>query len=119
MHRLTIHDTETREATCSECGPVKARRKGFTPQGNQQWLCPISLKNQPRYYVGGRESRRARRRPHLKYRGDQCVRCGLQHEDKRVFDVHHKDGNHSNNSPDNLETVCPTCHRLHHLGIAG
>jgi len=38
-----------------------------------------------------------------------CVRCGntLEHG----FHRHHKDGNPANNSIDNLELLCPECHR--------
>ncbi|MHC5058639.1 MAG: HNH endonuclease signature motif containing protein [Planctomycetota bacterium] len=30
---------------------------------------------------------------------------------KRSLDVHHRDGDKTNNDPDNLSTVCATCHR--------
>jgi hypothetical protein len=38
-----------------------------------------------------------------------CARCGnsLEHG----FHRHHKDGNPANNSLDNLELLCPECHR--------
>ena len=38
-----------------------------------------------------------------------CARCGnsLEHG----FHRHHKDGNHANNSIENLELLCPSCHR--------
>ena len=28
--------------------------------------------------------------------------------------IHHKDGNHYNNSPDNWEILCKKCHQHHH-----
>jgi 5-methylcytosine-specific restriction endonuclease McrA len=40
-----------------------------------------------------------------------CVKCGVKDKDKRFFDVNHKDGNHKNNNFDNLELLCPNCHR--------
>jgi len=38
-----------------------------------------------------------------------CTRCGnsLEHG----FHRHHKDGNHANNALENLELLCPSCHR--------
>ncbi len=60
-------------------------------------------------------------------RKDQCDACGFKpDEDDRftsitdakvrnaairsVLDVDHIDGNHSNNDPDNLQTLCKICH---------
>ena len=39
-----------------------------------------------------------------------CNRCGKQD----AKDVHHKDGNHLNNSLENLERICRSCHNLAH-----
>jgi len=39
-----------------------------------------------------------------------CERCGW----KGYCDIHHRDGNHSNNEKENLEILCPNCHRTHH-----
>jgi endogenous inhibitor of DNA gyrase (YacG/DUF329 family) len=39
-----------------------------------------------------------------------CEICGSQSR----LGLHHKDRNRTNNSPENLQTLCPTCHtRLH------
>jgi hypothetical protein len=39
-----------------------------------------------------------------------CEVCGSQSR----LGLHHKDRNRTNNSPENLQTLCPTCHtRLH------
>lgn len=43
----------------------------------------------------------------------ECVVC--KENDARVLQVHHKDGNHRNNSLDNLVWLCVNCHRLVHL----
>lgn len=42
-----------------------------------------------------------------------CKRCGAL----RASDVHHKDGDHQNNSPNNLERLCRRCHMLEHREI--
>lgn len=39
-----------------------------------------------------------------------CQRCGKP----SARDVHHKDGNHQNNSSENLERICRSCHNMEH-----
>lgn len=39
-----------------------------------------------------------------------CEVCGSTHS----IDVHHKDGNYHNNSPENLMIVCRSCHMKQH-----
>lgn len=39
-----------------------------------------------------------------------CAKCGASLE--HGFHRHHKDGNPANNSIDNLELLCPECHRV-------
>lgn len=40
----------------------------------------------------------------------KCERCGSIIN----VDVHHKDGNHNNNTPNNLELLCRSCHMKEH-----
>lgn len=54
-------------------------------------------------------------RQFLKIRGlvEKCSGCGYcEHSD--ILGVHHKDENRMNNSLDNLEVLCPTCHSMRH-----
>lgn len=52
----------------------------------------------------------------------RCNRCGITEEELqqrkpskvRYLLIHHKDGNHNNNSPDNWEILCKKCHQHHH-----
>lgn len=39
---------------------------------------------------------------------DSCQLCNKSH---RRLELHHKDGNHGNNNPDNVITLCPSCHK--------
>ena len=45
----------------------------------------------------------------------KCFQCNERR--MRMLDVHHVDGNHSNNSLDNLVYACPNHHRMAHLGL--
>lgn len=42
-----------------------------------------------------------------------CGRCGAPD----ASDVHHRDGDHQNNSLSNLERLCRSCHNLEHREI--
>lgn len=46
--------------------------------------------------------------------GYTCERCGKRPEKARALDVHHKDGNRQNNTPDNLIVLCRSCHNKEH-----
>lgn len=52
--------------------------------------------------------------PWLKHRGDECEMCGHHPFFKSSLDVHHRDGDKNNNDPENLMTLCPSCHRELH-----
>lgn len=42
-----------------------------------------------------------------------CQYCGFK--SKKYLEIHHINGNHKDNSPDNLLTICPFCHQSFHL----
>lgn len=46
-----------------------------------------------------------------KLRDSQCLTCGS----RQCLEVHHKDRNPRNNSPENVETLCSACHRALHV----
>ena len=49
-----------------------------------------------------------------KYIKSSCEICGATKD----LEVHHKDKNHSNNNPNNLITVCSSCHQqIHHQSL--
>lgn len=47
---------------------------------------------------------------------NKCSRCGWGETNPYTgtipLEVHHKDGNHMNNSEENLDLLCPNCHSL-------
>ena len=49
---------------------------------------------------------------HILHKGDICELCGFVPINKVQLDVDHIDGNHENNDPSNLQTLCANCHRL-------
>lgn len=54
-------------------------------------------------------------RKHLKHKKDICERCGFVPEHIVQLQVDHIDGNHTNNDPTNLQTLCCNCHVLKSL----
>jgi len=45
-------------------------------------------------------------------KADKCEECGFTPEVSAQLEIDHIDGNHSNNSKDNLRTLCCNCHAL-------
>lgn len=56
-------------------------------------------------------------RVYRQHMADACERCGFVPVVSAQLDVHHRDGDHANNVPENLETVCANCHRLEHAPL--
>lgn len=58
----------------------------------------------------------------LKILPNKCNRCGKTEDELkketgskiRCLLIHHKDGVHTNNNPDNWEILCKKCHQAHH-----
>ena len=48
----------------------------------------------------------------FKLRGKKCERC--EYSKYEILHVHHKDRDVNNNSPENLELICPNCHYEEH-----
>lgn len=53
-----------------------------------------------------------RKRPYLLEKKDFCEICGFIAIHSCQLDIDHIDGNHKNNSENNLQTICANCHRL-------
>ena len=93
---------------CS-CGePV--RNKGLSEWGTRLW---------------DRVCWKCRENGYRLHKGDSCELCGFIAIHAVQLDVDHIDGNHQNNDPSNLMTLCANCHRLKthvnkdHLPIRG
>lgn len=53
-----------------------------------------------------------KRKKILAIKKNQCDFCGFIATDSCQLDIDHIDGNHKNNSENNLQTLCANCHRL-------
>jgi 5-methylcytosine-specific restriction endonuclease McrA len=109
FHRITVLDPDTRQGTCSVCGPIERLRRRER-RGSTEWSCP---RKHSSYAV-------AALRPHRQHVGPFCMECGFIATDPAQLDVHHLNGNHDDNRPENLATLCANCHRLFHAaGVDG
>lgn len=69
-----------------------------------------------RVYVRVPEEDRKKRvylkQPHYRdFKLDYCEMCGFSAKHPCQLDVDHIDGNHFNDDPSNLQTLCANCHR--------
>jgi len=85
---------------CEECGVNPKMFSGYTVAGRA------------RYKPHCRQCHRGKyEKPWLQSRGSECEQCGHTPMFKRGLDVHHRDGDNTNNDVDNLMTLCANCHR--------
>ena len=68
---------------------------------------------QPEHYGDGASSYRTIARGHLPNR---CARCRYS-RCLAALEVHHRDGDHSNNTLENFEILCANCHREEHFMV--
>jgi hypothetical protein len=85
---------------CDECGINPKRRKGYTAKGTPRVGHDCNECHKSKYS-----------RPWLAFRGDECELCSYTPLWRGTLDVHHRDGDKQNNDPDNLMTLCASCHR--------
>lgn len=87
----------TVDSLCAACGLNPVARKGKPKNGRQYYrnLCNRCYDN-----------------PYGRYKKPHCEHCGFVAVDLCQLDVDHIDGNHRNNDPANLQTLCANCHRL-------
>ncbi len=103
IHRVINKDPIKMMGECLSCGRIRLRRN------HKVLICSTSrriLAHPPDIH------RRPFLKPHIL---GQCEKCGILNKDKRFFDVNHIDGDHDNNNIENLELLCPNCHRIESL----
>lgn len=113
----------TPEKYCEYCGKKLERRqfskkKESIPLFLKRKYCDVECMRKAFVKIGKRDS--SYRSSHasadkivylIEQREKKCEVCGSTTN----IDVHHKDGNHQNNVPENLLVVCRSCHlKIHH-----
>lgn len=95
---------------CLECGMTMSRRR--TPSGRLEDMTAFlkrkycSRECMGKAYLSDDPTATYMR----KFRNDSCENCGSASQ----LGVHHKDEDRTNNSPENLQTLCAKCHTSHH-----
>lgn len=105
-HRLSEIDPEARTATCSVCGPAARLRR----KTNDRWGCYTVEKRWLKH--NSNWPRKGERIPYRRHLKDSCERCGFVPEDLCQLDIDHINADHSDDRPENLQTLCANCHRL-------
>ena len=115
---MPAHKKPTPEKYCDECG--KRLERKLLPNGDLEYLTHFNR----RKFCDQRCMAAAFDRRHSENVGwstshyharkivphGPCNRCGSE----SASDVHHRDGNHQNNDPSNLERICRSCHVKEH-----
>ena len=114
-------------STCAQCGIAFFRRLAhFTNSKSGLRFCSRNCKDtaqrlggiieiMPDHYGLGQGKHDYRARA-LNQHGNYCNRCGFN--DLRAIEVHHIDGDRSNNLLSNLEVLCGNCHLIAHSGAS-
>lgn len=99
-HPLGKYNLQSR---CKECQRIESRE--FTkknPDYSKKW------------HENNKDKKIATHRnwKYRKYKKNQCEVCNFVAIDWCQLDVDHIDGDHFNDDPNNLQTLCANCHRL-------
>lgn len=110
IHKLNNIDSKLRIGDCAHCGRVRLKKAG------NGWRCYNKYREQNSEWLHS-EAHKDARRDYRRHKKDFCERsqCSSTIEDIAQLDIHHRDNDHDNNNPSNLETLCANCHRLAHL----
>lgn len=108
-HKLNNKDTERLIGDCAVCGPNVSIRVSYVSKKNgvTHWRCETKYKASK--WASPSE------RPYIVYKKDYCEWKGgcdfvIAHSCQLAVD--HIDGDHSNNGPENLQTLCHNHHAL-------
>ena len=91
------------QGICTECGVCRQMSKGKRG-GKTIYMALCCACHKQRYSMG--------KYSYTAVKGDSCELCGFTAAHPCQLDVDHVNGNHSDDSSDNLQTLCANCHRL-------
>jgi hypothetical protein len=107
------------QASPREC---KICNKAFKPIRKTHKFCSYACDTKTRNEIlfanveAGIASARTCKRYLIAKYGNKCMECGWdkinQYTGKCPIELEHLDGNSSNNKPENLKLLCPSCHSL-------
>lgn len=88
---------------CKKCGNNPCTTRGRLADGVR-----------PKYksVCSSCKSNSNRKRIYRSYVKNKCDLCGFMAINKCQIDIDHIDGNHNNDSKENLQSLCANCHRL-------
>lgn len=100
---------------CCTCGKEVEKHPSAVLEGRGAYCsksCAATKNNQytVRNWTDGKSSYSVRAKREY---GEKCNRCGYA-EYPEILEVHHIDGNRNNNGLENLEVLCPNCHKIRH-----
>lgn len=97
------------QGICKECGKNKTTSKGIR-NGKRKYrpVCWSCYKKKQGKDPNGPKKQRF----HKSVKGTTCEKCGFVAEHPCQLDIDHKNGDHDDNHPENLWTLCANCHRL-------
>lgn len=96
---------------CNLCKTTPVAKKGIKDgvvfYRAKCWFCCRTPE-----FLRKHNSREFRMDGYRKHKKDSCEKCGFKAQHRVQLDVDHIDGNHANNTQENLQTLCANCHRL-------
>lgn len=104
-HKLSDICEVSKSAYCTTCGLVTIYQRNDIKKNSIYWRCGKSSPNK----------RMKKQKIHRSMKKDVCELCGFIPKHAQQLDIHHKDGNHYNDTPENMQTLCANCHRLEHV----
>jgi len=100
---------------CLHCGKNYEREAGQIKRKFCSHQCRTAHRyGKTQYKLGIRKTWSLKPEIDLKNFFSRCQRCGW-HKEPKILHRHHKDRDRANNSPKNIEILCPTCHVLEHF----
>lgn len=111
-HKLSNVCEISRTGYCSRCGLVSIILR-TDKQRYKYWCCNHGGKKQG-YGKEYNTKYEIKKRFFNSVKKEKCEQCGFEPSNSRQLDIHHIDGNHSNNEIGNLKTLCANCHRAEH-----